>query len=152
MISVRILIVALILAVLVATGVGVRSFSRNDSQSAKLTLSEYAEWCDAISAISEPLSSDAFTWSELVEFSERILSEYRAIEPPDEISQYHAVQIRLTAEIAAYVRDQDPDGIATLWELLPLTAILGDANPKAKEELSPVARDALTGHCFDEPS
>ena len=54
MISVRILIVALILAVLVATGVGVRSFSRNDSQSAKLTLSEYAEWCDAISEISKP--------------------------------------------------------------------------------------------------
>ena len=101
---------------------------------------------------SRNLSSDAFTWSELAEISERVLSEYRAIEPPDEISQYHTVQIRLMAEAAAYVRDQDPDGIATLWGLLPLTAILGDRNPKSKEEISTVARDALTGHCFDEPS
>ena len=114
----------------------------------KLTLREYAAWCD--DRMGGFAVADATgTWGDLAKVYEHDLGEHRAVNPPDEIKGYHLVRTTVVAGWLAFVRSQDPDGIANLWEALAPGLLMSGQEEEAEDELSPEARAVLSGHCFD---
>ena len=117
----------------------------------KLTLHEYAAWCD--DRMGGFATGDATgTWGDLAKVFEHDLSEHRAVNPPDGIKGYHVVRTTVVAGWLAFVRGQDPDGIANVWEALTPGLLMGGQEQEAEDRLSPEARAVLSGHCFDSDS
>lgn len=117
----------------------------------KLTLHEYAAWCD--DRMGGFATGDATgTWGDLAKVFEHDLGEHRAVNPPDGIKGYHVVRTTVVAGWLAFVRGQDPDGIANVWEALTPGLLMGGQEQEAEDRLSPEARAVLSGHCFDSDS
>ena len=117
----------------------------------KLTLHEYAAWCDDRMG-GFATGGATGTWGDLAKVFEHDLSEHRAVNPPDGIKGYHVVRTTVVAGWLAFVRGQDPDGIANVWEALTPGLLMGGQEQEAEDQLSPETRAVLSGHCFDSDS
>lgn len=90
------------------------------------------------------------TWGLLLAVADLGLTAMKAIEPPDELAEYHSAQISLLTLFAQYAFAQPSDAPFNPWELLGIGLIAAGLSQQAEENLDPELHDRLTdGGCIE---
>lgn len=117
---------------------------------AALTLDEYAEWC-GMGLVNDDLPDlDSTTWDEATAVLERLLGEATAINPPDEVREYHDGLIAAIQALVAVAREEDQDAAYSPFALFGVLLIVGGIFEEAERSLSASTRAALeAGDCLN---
>ena len=87
--------------------VGVAILVAACASSQRLSVSEYADVCaDGVASARTLIEPESVTWSDLVRLGEPSLRRLRAVEPPDELAEFHRVSIKTLDFVVGVAQDQ----------------------------------------------
>ena len=78
-------------------------------------IDEYAEWCAQWEARSD--ESDTETWGDMVEELKKVIDAYEDMEPPEELEDYHTVNLKTAKALLEIVKEKDGNQIVNEFEL-----------------------------------
>ena len=120
------------------------------SSNAALTLDEYIAWCVANAENNDLSDRGSITWGEAADILERGLNDARAINPPEEVRQYHDSRIAALQTLAAAAQQEESEEPFNLFTLLGAGLLVVGIFEEAERSLSPNTRAALEeGGCLD---
>ena len=113
-----------------------------------LSLAEYVALCD------REVESDDETWvtfGEYANYIEEVYDEYRQIEPPAEVRQFHRASVIAIGELLSFARSQGEDEPYNAWALFAPAMAAAAQIEAAQDGLNPETRQLLIDSgCIDD--
>ena len=83
------------------------------ASSERLSVSEYAEFCaDGIASARTLIEPESVTWGDLFRLGEPSLQRLRAVEPPDELAEFHRASIKTLDFVGGVAAEQPAEELA----------------------------------------
>lgn len=83
------------------------------ASSERLSVSEYAEFCaSGIASARTLIEPESVTWGDLVSLGAPSLQRLRAVEPPDELAEFHRASIKTLDFVVGVAAEQPPEETA----------------------------------------
>ena len=118
--------------------------------SGALTLDEYIAWCVANAENNDLSNRGSITWGEAADILDRGLNDARAINPPEEVRQYHEGRITALQTFTAAAQQEESEEPFNLFTLLGAGLLVVGIFEETERSLSPSTRAALEeGGCLD---
>ena len=114
-------------------------------------IDEYAEWCAQWEARSD--ESDTETWGDMVEELKKVIDAYEDMEPPEELEDYHTVNLKTAKALLEIVKEKDGNQIVNEFELFlqPGLFAIGAAIMSEEDKLGSHIRTQLVdAGCIDD--